>query len=174
MSFWNLSLTLVVVMLVIYILLKETNTPKSSPSPTPTSLSTYKNDNKTNIVLDIPYNHSYISQPYYPQSMPRNVYLDYVNNGNLSYPPYYPGYNYTWDPYFYNWNPHPVKNTEKIENKVDNKPNISINNIIPTHSPKSLMNLSKKVSQPLLQSPQPTQPTPQKPISSMPMPTYSP
>lgn len=191
MSFWNIALALIVIILVIYILLKETNTPNSStPSPTPRSTQATQSIQK-NIVVDIPYSYtSHTSQPpYYPQSMPRNVYLDYVNNGYSpyypysSYPPYYPGYNYTWDPYFYNWNNwNYPQNTEKIENKVDNKPNISINNIIPKQSPKSLLNISKKVSQPLplaTKPPIPLATQPPIPLSTKPpistvMPTYSP
>ena len=50
-------------------------------------------------------------QPYFPQSLgiSGNTFIDYINSGYYSY---YPGYNYTYDPYFYNWN--------NIENKPEN------------------------------------------------------
>ena len=69
----------------------------------------------------------YPSQSYFPQSlgMSGNTYLDYVNS---KYYGYYPGYNYTYDPYVYNWNGNGniPENINKSIN-IENKPYISIN-----------------------------------------------
>jgi hypothetical protein len=70
-------------------------------------------------------------QPYFPQSLgiSGNTFVDYVNS---KYNGYYPGYNYTFDPYFYNWNGYDNRpeNVKKSIN-IENKPYISINTSIP-------------------------------------------
>ena len=73
---------------------------------------------------------------YFPQSlnMPRNVYLDYINdtynrpNEYRHSRRYYPGYNYTWDNTFYNWD----KKDRKSIN-IENNPQFSLNQTFQTH-----------------------------------------
>ncbi len=115
------------------IILQMPQTPQPSQSPeTPqpsqpseTSQPPEKIQTTAKILYDPTY--SYPDYPYYPQSigMNRNVYLDYVLNGG-----YYPGYNYIWDPYFYNWNNSNCGSygcgKDKTSINIDNSPKINI------------------------------------------------
>jgi hypothetical protein len=97
--------------------------------------SQYQPQNQSQIQVSLPHENSCT---YFPQSlnMPRNVYLDYINDTYNTYRPneyrhsrrYYPGYNYTWDNTFYNWD----KKDRKSIN-IENNPQFSLNQTFQTH-----------------------------------------
>ena len=142
---WNsvfiILLVSTILALLVYIALK-----KDSPTLYPPSLLSNpslsyqyqpqtQSQTQSQIQVSLPHENSCT---YFPQSlnMPRNVYLDYINDTYNTYRPneyrhsrrYYPGYNYTWDNTFYNWD----KKDRKSIN-IENNPQFSLNQTFQTH-----------------------------------------
>jgi len=121
---WQSFFLGLIVALLLYIALKKdsSTSPSNTSKPNPTSL-------PQKLSISIPSQYSQYPQ-YYPQSlgMPRNVYLDYVND---LYYGYYPGYNYTWDSVWNKKGSH--KGQDKQSINIENKPHFSINQNF--HSP---------------------------------------
>lgn len=162
---WQSFFLGLIVALLLYIALKKdsSTSPSNTSKPIPTSL-------PQKLSISIPPQYSQYPQ-YYPQSlgMPRNVYLDYVND---LYYGYYPGYNYTWDSVWNKKSGH--KGQDKQSINIENKPHFSINQNFqsPTLAP-----LSPSI--PTLAPLSPSMPTfaplpPSMPTLSPIMPTLSP
>lgn len=161
------STILAILALLVYIALK-----KDSPTLYPPSLLSnpslsyqiqpqiqpqYQPQSQSQYQVSLPHENSCT---YFPQSlnMPRNVYLDYINDTYNTYRPneyrhsrrYYPGYNYTWDNTFYNWD----KKDRKSIN-IENNPQFSLNQTFQTHQipTQNISQISPAQSAPISPSP---------------------
>jgi hypothetical protein len=131
----TIFLGLIAILLLYIALKKDSSSPCNTDHPyriikeeVVTNNNCPKNNSSLSIQPSYQYPPQYPSPRYYPQSlgMPRNVYLDYVND---LYQGYYPGYNYTWDS---KWNRRVKKEEEKQYINIENKPQFSINQTFQT------------------------------------------